>query len=298
MTTGITRFTGETTPQLLVDAVRETGAAIVEGLLDADSLARLEEEIMPWVEATAPGQDDFSGRRTTRTGALVARSPSVRDRVMDPLVTDAARTFLGPFCAKIQLHLTQLIRILPGQASQLLHRDRLAWGGFLPAALEPQFNTIWAVTDFTSENGATQVVPGSPAWDPARQAEEDEIVLAEMPAGSVLIYSGSVIHGGGANRSETPRMGLNITYALGWLRQEENQYLSCPPEIARELSPELREMLGYDYGSYALGYFTPPLPPGEGPEVVSPEWLFSGGHQGFGSELLDAIVERAKSGAM
>ncbi|MHA7839617.1 MAG: phytanoyl-CoA dioxygenase family protein, partial [bacterium] len=163
MTTGITRFTGETTPQLLVDAVRETGAAIVEGLLDADSLARLEDEIMPWVEATAPGQDDFSGRRTTRTGALVARSPSVRDRVMDPLVTDAARTFLGPFCAKIQLHLTQLIRILPGQASQLLHRDRLAWGGFLPAALEPQFNTIWAVTDFTSENGATQVVPGSPA---------------------------------------------------------------------------------------------------------------------------------------
>ncbi|MHA7836206.1 MAG: phytanoyl-CoA dioxygenase family protein, partial [bacterium] len=135
-------------------------------------------------------------------------------------------------------------------------------------------------------------------WDPARQPEEDEIVLAEMPAGSVLIYSGSVIHGGGANRSETPRMGLNITYALGWLRQEENQYLSCPPEVARELSPALREMLGYDYGSYALGYFTPPLPPGEGPEVVSPEWLFSGGHEGFGSELLDAIVERAKSGAM
>ena len=88
-----------------------------------------------------------------------------------------------------------------------------------------------------------------------------------MDAGSVLLYTGTVFHGGGANGSDADRWGLNITYALGWLRQEENQYLSCPPEIARTLEPELQAMLGYAMGNYALGYYTPPLPPGEGPET-------------------------------
>ena len=81
----------------------------------------------------------------------------------------------------------------------------------------------------------------------------------------------SVFHGG-ANVSDEDRWGLNITYALGWLRQEENQYLSCPPDIARTLDPELQALIGYAMGSYALGYFTPPLPAGEGPEVVPPEF--------------------------
>ena len=90
-----------------------------------------------------------------------------------------------------------------------------------------------------------------------------------MDAGSVLLYTGTVFHGGGENRSDGDRTGLNITYALGWLRQEENQYLSCPPEIARTLDPELQALIGYSMGQYALGYYTPPLPPGEGPEVVA-----------------------------
>jgi ectoine hydroxylase-related dioxygenase (phytanoyl-CoA dioxygenase family) len=79
-----------------------------------------------------------------------------------------------------------------------------------------------------------------------------------MKAGSVLLYSGSVIHGGGENRTELPRRGLNITYALGWLRTEENQYLSCPPSVAKDLEPPLQELLGYTMGSYALGYFSDP----------------------------------------
>lgn len=93
-----------------------------------------------------------------------------------------------------------------------------------------------------------------------------------MPAGSVLVYSGGVFHGGGANISNGDRIGINITYTLGWLRQEENQYLSCPPDIAKTLDPELQALIGYSMGSYALGYYTPPLPPGQGPEVVPPEF--------------------------
>lgn len=284
-------------PKTIAATVRDEGAVIVDAVMSGAELDQLKREIMPYVEATEPGRDDFTGHKTTRTGALVARSPACRELVMNKRVLKAAKTFLEPYCETIQLHLTQLIRIMPGQKAQALHRDRLAWGGYLPPELEPQFNTIWAVTDFTKENGATQVIPGSNRWDPKRQPEEVEVQYAEMAAGSVLIYSGSVIHGGGANTSDGDRMGLNITYALGWLRQEENQYLSCPPHIARDLDPELQALIGYAMGSYALGYFTPPTGPGENPEVVPPDFLFNGKVSGWGESLYASVSERAKAGA-
>ena len=285
-------------PVAIANLLAEQGACIIDDAIGADGLARLKSEIMPYVEATEMGRDEFTGRQTSRTGALVARSQACRELVMDNRILGACDVFLKPFCDTYQLHLTQLIRICGGQGAQPLHRDRLAWGGFLPRELEPQLNTIWAVTDFTAENGATRVVPGSNNWDPERRAEEHEICQAEMKAGSVLVYSGSVIHSGGCNQTMDPRMGLNITYCLGWLRQEENQYLSCPPEIAKDLAPELRDLLGYSMGSYALGYFTPPLPPGEGPEITPPDWLFGAQPKGWGDNLYNTVSERAAKGGV
>lgn len=296
--TELTRLKADTAPDTIRERLIEDGAVILENILSTEALGTLKAEIMPFVEATDPGRDAFTGFKTTRTGALIARSAMCRDIVMNPLVLGGAQTFLAPYCETIQLHLTQLIRIRSGQDIQPLHRDRLAWGGYLPRELEPQFNTIWAVTDFTKENGATRVVPGSNQWASDREPEESDIRYAEMPAGSVLVYSGSVIHGGGANASGADRMGLNITYALGWLRQEENQYLSCPPEIARTLAPELQALLGYAMGSYALGYFTPPLPPGKGPEIVPPEFLFNGKVSSWGDALYERVSARAADGAM
>lgn len=289
------RLSATNDAEKLAQVLRDDGAAIVEDVLDAAALKQLKSEIMPYVEATELGRDDFTGRKTTRTGALVARSEACRDLVMDELILGGANAFLKRFCERVQLHLTQLIRIQPGQVKQPLHRDRLAWGGFLQDSIEPQFNTIWAVTDFTQENGATQVVPGSNNWEAGREAKPDEVQYAEMKAGSVLIYSGSVIHGGGANVADHDRMGLNITYALGWLRQEENQYLSCPPHIAKEFDPALRDLLGYCMGSYALGYYTPPTGPGEGPEVVPPEFLFSGKVTDWsdGDDLYESVSRRS-----
>ncbi len=101
-------------------------------------------------------------------------------------------------------------------------------------------------------------MPGSHRWDDAQRAEPEQICQAEMARGSVLLYTGTVLHSGGENRADAARLGLNITYCLGWLRQEENQYLSCPPHIARDLEPELQELLGYTMGNYALGYYTDP----------------------------------------
>lgn len=275
-------------------AVAEDGACIIDGLLPSGDLAALNAELAPYIEATEQGRDDFVGRHTRRTGALAARSALCRDLIIHPSITGACDLFLKPFCDRYQLHLTQTIAIGPGQGEQPLHRDRLAWGGFIPREIEPQLNTIWALTDFTAANGATRVAPGSNHWPDERKADAAEVVQAEMSAGSVLVYSGSVIHSGGRNNTDGTRIGLNITYCLGWLRQEENQYLSCPPSIAKDFAPELQALLGYTMGSYALGYFTPPLPPGKGPEAVPPEFLFNGKISGWGDDLLEDVTERVK----
>ena len=251
------------------------GALVLDGAIPPHVAQATADELRPYVEATKPGQDVFSGYQTTRTGALAARSPRCRELIMDPRVRAIADRVLLPNCQRYQLHLGQVIRIMPGQPAQAIHRDRWAWGPYMQG-IEPQLNTIWALTDFTFENGATQVVPGSIDWPDERRPTPEEITWAEMKTGSVLVYTGTVFHGGGANQSDADRWGLNITYALGWLRQEENQYLSCPPEIARDLDPELQALLGYELGSYALGYYTPPLPAGDGPEVVSPSFALRG----------------------
>ncbi len=285
-------------------ALERDGACIVADVLDAATLDRVNADLDPWIERSQAGADDFTGRRTKLTGALVARCPEVRPLVTHPLILEAANAFLGPYCERIQLHLTQTIDILPGQGAQPLHRDRLAWGGYIPKPIEPQFNTIWALTDFSVENGATHLVPGSNTWPLDRQPKSpDESVQAAMGRGSVLCYSGTVIHGGGENRSDAARVGLNITYCLGWLRQEENQFLSCPPHIAKNLEPALTDLLGYTMGNYALGYYSHPemveglpdtLPPevaiGRKPDEIPGHTLISGGPI---TENIDDLIARA-----
>jgi hypothetical protein len=274
------------------------GALILDDALPLERVDALVAELAPFVDATAPGRDSFTGARTTRTGALVARSPRTRPLVMDNRVLALCDALLRPNCHRYHLHLAQVIRIMPGQTAQAIHRDRWAWGRQMPG-IEPQLNTIWALTDFTAANGATQVCPGSQTWSDDRKALPHEIARAEMKKGSILIYTGTVFHSGGANDADHDRWGLNITYSLGWLRQEENMYLSCPPEAARELEPELAALVGYAMSNYALGYYTPPLPAGAGPETVPPEYALGGmqadaeGSLG-GAELLAQVVARAE----
>ena len=256
----------------ILQALRDDGACVIVGLMSADLQTRTKSELEGFIDATPDGRDDFTGRMTGRSGALIARSEACRELVMDRKIIDLANAFLEPYTDKIQLHLTQIIDIRPGQGAQPRHRDRLAWGGYLPDEIEPQFNTIWALTDFTEENGATRVVPGSVKWSHDRRATDAETVQASMPAGSVLLYSGSVIHGGGQNSSELNRTGINITYCLGWLRTEENQFLSCPPAIAKQLDYDLQEMLGYTMGTYALGYYSDPDALGEVNDLRPPEF--------------------------
>ena len=247
------------------------GAVVVKDVIGEETLERFNSEVMPYVERTPMGRDNFAGKATKRTGALAARSQTCRDLILHELALGAAEAFLAPFTKKVLLHLTQTIEIHPGSRAQAIHRDRYAWGDYLPQSIEPQLNTIWAMTDFTTENGATHCAPGSHRWSWEQQARPDQICQVEMSKGSVFFYTGSILHHGGANMSTTPRLGLNLTYCLGWLRQEENQYLSCPPDLAQDFDPKLQELLGYTQGEYSLGYYSDPLDKSGSKEILPPE---------------------------
>jgi len=268
-------FTPDDEPQVMLEALERDAAIVVEGLVGVEDLDALRAEIDPYLDATPNGEIDFHGHHTRRVGALIARSPACGHLAIHPLLLALADGFLGPYCDEIQLHFTQAVRIDPGETAQMLHRDRGVWGSYLSRKVETQLSTIWALDDFTATNGATLVVPGSQAWHRDRSPEPHEVLPAEMPAGSVLIYSGSVLHGGGTNISDGNRRAVLLHYTLGWLRQEENQYLSCPPEIARTLDPNLRRLIGYQRGGPLLGFYSPPTPPGPGFELINPDAIFA-----------------------
>jgi ectoine hydroxylase-related dioxygenase (phytanoyl-CoA dioxygenase family) len=252
----------------VAEILSRDGALVVDSLVSPEYMDSVAEELRPWMERTPVGPDSFSGRNTRRTGALIARSPKCRELVMNPLILATCSRFLS-HATSYQLHLTQVIAIGPGEPAQTIHRDQWAFDFFtFPRGYEVQCNTIWAMTDFTEENGATRVIPGSNRFDDKLRFEEKDTIAAEMTKGSVLVYSGSVYHGGGANRSNQTRAGINITYNLSWLRQEENQYLAVPLEVARTLPVELLRLIGYQRGAYALGYVGDLLDP---LQVVHPD---------------------------
>jgi ectoine hydroxylase-related dioxygenase (phytanoyl-CoA dioxygenase family) len=242
------------TPDEVAAVLARDGCVVVDQLVSRGEVEKFLAEIAPYEEANAAGTDAFAGRLTKRTGALIARSATARDFVMNPLVLGTVANVLG-HATSHQLHLTQLISIGPGEPMQQIHRDQWAFDFFpFPSGYEVQCNTIWAMTDFSAENGATRVIPGSNHYADKLKFVEEQTEPAEMSLGSVLFYTGSLYHGGGANRSQQVRRGLNLTYNLAWLRQEENQYLACPPDVARTLDEPLLRMMGYARGAYALGY--------------------------------------------
>jgi ectoine hydroxylase-related dioxygenase (phytanoyl-CoA dioxygenase family) len=235
-------------------AVERDGGVVIDSLVSPQFMDQVAAELRPWIEKTPTGSDRFEGARTRRTGGLVGRSPTSRELVMHPVVLAAARKILGR-ATSIQLNATQAITIGPGEPAQVIHRDQWAFDMY-PFAKDYHVivNTIWAMSDFTAQNGATRVVPGSHRFQDKLSFTEADTEPAEMSKGSVFLYPGATYHGGGANRSDTDRTGIALSYSVSWLRQEENQYLAVPIEIARTLPEELLRLMGYQRGAYALGY--------------------------------------------
>jgi ectoine hydroxylase-related dioxygenase (phytanoyl-CoA dioxygenase family) len=252
----IPRFDATATGTAVADAMLEHGAAIIERLVPDDVVDRLRAELEPWIEKTPMGGDEFSGQTTRRTGALLARSVASRELIANSLVLDTVDKVLWPRKTTYQLHLTQAITIGPGAAAQQLHRDQWCFDFFeFPDDVQVEVGTMWALDDFTEANGATRVALGSHRDTvDLKNAGSFATVPAEMPAGSIVLYTGRTVHGGGANTTDANRIGINVDYVLGWLRQEENQYLSVPLEVARDLPEEIQRLMGYRPGAYALGY--------------------------------------------
>jgi len=234
------------------DILERDACIVIEDVLNRDRIYRLEAELNPHFAQTPDCDGDFYGHRTKRISGLVAKSQTCQRLAMNPVILGVMDHFLLQGCSAYQLNLTQGIRIGPGEPQQMIHPDSLMFP-FEPPDYQRMINCMWAVDDFTAANGATHVVPGSHKWEAGRLPEDHEVLQAEMPAGSVLIYFASLLHGGGANRTRKARTGAVISYCLGWLRQAETQYLACPPAIAAGLPERLQRLLGYFVHAPNLG---------------------------------------------
>lgn len=254
MTMSLTHTHATDPLESIVAILRDDGGVIVEGLLDRDTLARFNAELDPLLERAQPDRkflntalDWFFGARTRHITAVASKSRTfVTDVLLHPTLLGISDAILGPSCARYQLNLAHVLDRGPGSAQQYIHRDELVWMHVPRPHPELQLASVVALVDFTAENGATRVVPGSHRWDWERMHTDDELVPAVMPAGSAVIYLGSTLHGGGPNTTADQwRRGMHLSYVLGWLRTEENHYLATPPEIARTLPRQAQELLGY-----------------------------------------------------
>lgn len=278
----IQRFDPKDPTERIVAAVMADGGAIVENLVSEAEMDRLEHEVAPWLARIPGGTGESAGLRTRRVGGLVARSAAARELVMHPKILEIVRGVVH-LPTTIQLHLTQIMALDPGEKGQPIHRDQQGLDLFtFPDGYEVLCNALWAVTEFTERNGATRFIAGSNhfANNLDEGFREEDTEAATMSRGSCLLYTGSVYHGAGANRSDATRTGMRILYSAGWLRQEENQFLSVPLEVARTLDPELLRLMGYRRGAYGLGYVDDMRDP---IAVVRPELASA---PGFGDEDL------------
>lgn len=240
----IKRFKSTDNSNKVILAIEEDGGVIIEDALTEDQMQQLDEDTANMLDDAENCDGIFHGYKTKRVGALIKKSKICQDMAVDPIVLDVMDHFLLPSCSDYQINLTQLISIGPGEKEQILHPDE----GLFPfdhPGEEAMINVMWAVDDFTIENGATRIAPGSHKWSRDRMPESDEVTQAVMKKGSYFIYLGSAVHGGGANRSVASRRGIVMSYCLGWLRQSENQYLSVPTEVVKTLPERLQKLLGY-----------------------------------------------------
>jgi ectoine hydroxylase-related dioxygenase (phytanoyl-CoA dioxygenase family) len=220
------------------------GFTILPSVIGTDLIDDIKQELAPYLKGQHPGRNDFEGFHSERVYALLNKAPSIAKIVEHPEVLPILEQLLPP---GFLLSAALAIDVHPGETPQPLHIDDNA--GNLPFP-RPRahfgISTIWALDDFTAENGATEVVAGSHRWPEERVPKPSEITQVIMPAGSVIVFLGTLLHRGGANHSDTDRLAITPQYCMPGLRQIENMTLAVPPEVAGRYSTKIQELLGYN----------------------------------------------------
>ena len=232
-----------TTTEEHVARIAEHGYTVVEGVLDGGAVDALVEDLarIEAVEDIRPSTNAFEGTNTLRAYNLLRHGPLWESIPVHPTVLPIVEGVLDPGCLVSSL---SSIRIRPGETTQPIHAD----DQLIPLT-QPHppvvCNTMWALTDFTDANGATRLVPDSHLRDKPHFGGDYETVPAEMRRGDVLVWHGSLWHGGGANTTHVDRIGIAMNYCAGWVRQQENQQLGLSPELVGSFVPRLQELVGY-----------------------------------------------------
>jgi len=235
-----------------VARIKQQGYTIMTDVLSADEadalvadLERLEREL-----AVKPARNPFEGQNTVRIYNLLVHGERYQNIATHPRILPIVEGVLDPGCLVSSL---SSIAIMPGEVPQSIHADDM----LIPIA-KPHVplvcNSMWALTDFTDANGATRIVPGSHTRDNPSYGKTYDTEPAEMTRGSVMVYDGAMWHGGGANTTDARRVGIAMNYCAGFIRQQENQQLGIPRDIARTFSPRLRELVGYGVYNRVIGH--------------------------------------------
>ena len=240
----------------ILAVLAQDGGVIVHNMLSPQVVANLLSELAPQSETSQVGPksdnenvNHFWGQQTKRFTRLAQRSQTFADEVLvHPILTGVADELLKPYCASYWMNTGQMMIVMPGGAPQYMHRDSDDWPAMCsPSAPPCQISCMFALSDFTAENGATRVAPSSHLWsDYSRQAADDEITQAVMPAGSGMIYLGKTLHSAGANKTESEaRFGMHLSYVLGWLTPEEAGCLGVTEDRAKTFTKQQQQLLGY-----------------------------------------------------
>lgn len=240
-----------------IDALKAHGFCVIENAIPTAMVDGLARDLDGTFAATPVSDGPFYGADTVRFGGLLGRSPFAALFVQHPLILAIVEPVLRPWCDNIQLNLTQAIEIQPGAEQQVPHRDQDMWPSsrMLPDDHEAEFliNVMWPFTAYRPENGSTMLWPGSHRRRSKDLIDPEEAVSHDLSPGSALLFLGSTLHCGGANRTAAARRGMIVSYSLGWLKPYEVQTLVYPPEKAKHFSPDLARLVGYQIHRPNLG---------------------------------------------
>jgi len=235
----------------LVDDINTNGYVVLRDLIGDDEIARIKEQLAPYLGGRHFGRNDFEGFRSERVYALLAKAPAVATLVEHPRVLALVDRLLHP---GYLLSANLAINVHPGETAQTFHSDD---GYCYVGRPRPPLgvSAIWALDAFTSDNGATEVIPGSHTWgEDAPDPDDPRVQRVEMPAGSAVVFLGTLWHRGGAHRGHGTRLAITPQYCQPWIRQIETMPLAIPPDTARQYSPRVQELLGYSIHPPFIGY--------------------------------------------